>query len=120
MVDSVRNNRTAQRLIDCRVVCDMKRQALSASADAKLTGKIAVCFGSAGPGAVHLLNGLYDAKIDRVPVLASVAQVPTKRMNIDFFQTTDEEPIFDDVYCSSGNTLILIAPEPDPVDVAQG
>ncbi|MCI1902261.1 MAG: pyruvate oxidase [Bifidobacteriaceae bacterium] len=71
--------------------------AIAASADAKLTGKIAVCFGSAGPGAVHLLNGLYDAKIDRVPVLAIVAQVPTKRMNIDFFQAIDEEPIFDDV-----------------------
>lgn len=71
--------------------------AIAASADAKLTGKIAVCFGSAGPGAVHLLNGLYDAKIDRVPVLAIVAQVPTKRMNIDFFQAMDEEPIFDDV-----------------------
>lgn len=71
--------------------------ALAASAAAKLTGKIGVCFGSAGPGAVHLLNGLYDAKSDGVPVLALVAQVPTSRMNRDFFQAMDEEPIFDDV-----------------------
>lgn len=71
--------------------------AIAASADSKLTGKIGVCFGSAGPGAVHLLNGLYDAKVDRTPVLAIVAQVPTSRMNIDFFQAMDEEPIFDDV-----------------------
>lgn len=71
--------------------------AIAASADAKLTGKIGVCFGSAGPGAVHLLNGLYDAKTDGVPVLAIVAQVPTSRMNMDFFQAMDEEPIFDDV-----------------------
>ncbi|WP_262316229.1 pyruvate oxidase [Lacticaseibacillus parakribbianus] len=71
--------------------------ALAAAAEAKLTGQIGVCFGSAGPGAVHLLNGLYDAKIDRVPVLAIVAQVPSKNMNIDFFQAMNEEPIFNDV-----------------------
>lgn len=71
--------------------------ALAAAADAKLTGKIGVTFGSAGPGAVHLLNGLYDAKTDHVPVLAIVAQVPTANMNIDFFQAINEQPIFDDV-----------------------
>ncbi|KRM12221.1 pyruvate oxidase [Lentilactobacillus farraginis] len=71
--------------------------AIAASASAKLTGKVGVCFGSAGPGAVHLLNGLYDAKSDGVPVVALVAQVPTSNMNMDFFQAMDEEPIFDDV-----------------------
>lgn len=71
--------------------------AIAASADYKYTGKIGVCFGSAGPGAVHLMNGLYDAKIGRIPLLAIVAQVPTSRMNMDFFQATDEEPMFDDV-----------------------
>ncbi|KRK97430.1 pyruvate oxidase [Secundilactobacillus odoratitofui DSM 19909 = JCM 15043] len=71
--------------------------AIAASADYKLTGKIGVCFGSAGPGAVHLLNGLYDAKEDGIPMLAIVAQVPSSRMNMDFFQAMDEEPIFDDV-----------------------
>ncbi|MGY5271550.1 pyruvate oxidase [Lactiplantibacillus plantarum] len=71
--------------------------AIADSADYKLTGKIGVCFGSAGPGAVHLLNGLYDAKEDGIPMLAIVAQVPTKRMNMDFFQAMNEEPIFDDV-----------------------
>lgn len=71
--------------------------AIAASADYKLTGKIGVCFGSAGPGAVHLLNGLYDAKEDGIPMLAIVAQVPTKRMNMDFFQAMNEELIFDDV-----------------------
>lgn len=71
--------------------------AIAASATAKLTGKVGVCFGSAGPGAVHLLNGLYDAKSDGVPVVALVAQVPTSNMNMDFFQAMDEEPIFDDV-----------------------
>ncbi|MFC6171298.1 pyruvate oxidase [Loigolactobacillus jiayinensis] len=71
--------------------------ALSAAAESKLTGKLAVTMGSAGPGAVHLLNGLYDAKHDHTPVLALVAQVPQARMNMDFFQAIDEGPIFDDV-----------------------
>ncbi len=71
--------------------------ALAASAEAKLTGRIGVTFGSSGPGAVHLLNGLYDAREDQVPMLALVGQVPTAFMNIDYFQAMDEEPIFADV-----------------------
>lgn len=71
--------------------------AIAASAEAKLTGKIGVCFGSSGPGAVHLLNGLYDAREDGVPVLALVGEVPQQFMNIDFFQAMDEEPMFADV-----------------------
>lgn len=71
--------------------------ALAASAEYKLTGKIAVAFGSAGPGAIHLMNGLYDAKYDHTPMLAIVANVPTSRQNIDFFQAFDEVPWFRDV-----------------------
>lgn len=71
--------------------------ALAAVAEAKLTGKIAVTFGSAGPGAAHLLNALYDAKTDRVPVLALVAQVASSAMNMDSFQELDENPMFQDV-----------------------
>lgn len=71
--------------------------ALAASAEAKLTGKLAVCFGSAGPGAIHLLNGLYDARHDHSPVLALVGQVPLKDMNRDMFQAMNEEPAFIDV-----------------------
>ncbi|KRL01164.1 pyruvate oxidase [Liquorilactobacillus capillatus DSM 19910] len=71
--------------------------ALAAAADAKLTGTIGVTFGSAGPGAVHLLNGLYDAKMDRVPVLAIVGQSATGVMNTNFFQEMNQDPIFADV-----------------------
>lgn len=71
--------------------------ALAAAGEAKLSGKIGVTFGSAGPGAVHLLNGLYDAKHDHAPVLALVAQVPTSDMNTDYFQELNENPIFEDV-----------------------
>lgn len=71
--------------------------ALAAAADAKLTGTIGVSFGSAGPGAVHLLNGLYDAKMDHVPVLAIVGQSATAIMNTNFFQEMNQDPIFADV-----------------------
>ncbi|QAS70370.1 pyruvate oxidase [Oenococcus sicerae] len=71
--------------------------AIAASADAKFTGKIGVAFGSAGPGATHLFNGLYDAKMDHVPVLALVGQVPQATMNTNYFQEMDEVPMFSDV-----------------------
>ncbi|MFB9769821.1 thiamine pyrophosphate-binding protein [Lactiplantibacillus modestisalitolerans] len=71
--------------------------ALAATADAKFNGTIGVSFGSAGPGATHLFNGLYDAKMDHVPVLALVGQVPQPTMNTNYFQEMDETPMFGDV-----------------------
>lgn len=71
--------------------------AIAAAVDAKLTGKIGVCFGSAGPGATHLFNGLYDAKLDKVPVLAIVGQVASTAMNYNSFQEINENPMFTDV-----------------------
>ncbi|MFS8514804.1 MAG: pyruvate oxidase, partial [Planifilum fulgidum] len=60
--------------------------ALAAAAYAKLTGKLGVCMAIAGPGAIHLLNGLYDAKMDRAPVLAITGQVETDLIGTDYFQ----------------------------------
>ncbi|WP_429971698.1 pyruvate oxidase [Fructilactobacillus sp. Tb1] len=71
--------------------------ALAAAAHAKLTGQIGVAFGSAGPGAVNLLNGLYDAKEDHAPVLALVGQVGHDVMNYNYFQEMPEVPMFADV-----------------------
>lgn len=71
--------------------------ALAANADTKLTGTIGVSFASAGPGAVHLLNGLYDAKADHTPVLALVGQAKTEFLNTNFFQEFNEDPMFIDV-----------------------
>lgn len=71
--------------------------AMAAAADAKLTGKIGVCFGSAGPGGTHLINGLYDAREDHVPVLALIGQFGTTGMNMDTFQEMNENPIYADV-----------------------
>lgn len=71
--------------------------AIAAAVDAKLTGKIGVCFGTAGPGATHLFNGLYDAKMDHVPVLALIGQTSSKVMSYDYFQEMNENPMFTDV-----------------------
>ncbi|MCL1898873.1 MAG: pyruvate oxidase [Micrococcales bacterium] len=71
--------------------------AMAASMHAKFTGHVGVCFGSAGPGGTHLLNGLYDAKEDHVPVLAIIGQFGTAGMNMDTFQEINEDPIYSDV-----------------------
>lgn len=71
--------------------------ALAAAMHAKFTGHIGVAFGSAGPGGTHLLNGLYDAREDHVPVLAIVGQFATNGMNMDTFQEMNENPIYADV-----------------------
>ncbi|GAA5344474.1 pyruvate oxidase [Planifilum fimeticola] len=71
--------------------------ALAAAAYAKLTGKLGVCMAIAGPGAIHLLNGLYDAKMDRAPVLAITGQVETDLIGTDYFQEVNLDRLFDDV-----------------------
>lgn len=63
--------------------------AFMASAYAKKTGRLGVCMGTAGPGAIHLLNGLYDAKLDHAPVLAITGQVGLPYLGTDFFQEID-------------------------------
>ena len=80
--------------------------ALAASSEYKVTGKLGVCFGSAGPGAAHLFNGLYDAKFDKTPMLAIVANVPTSKQDIDFFQAFDEDKWFlnASVWCRQAKT----------------
>src|ERR1700749_2977009 len=71
--------------------------AFAASAQAQLKGDLAVCMGTVGPGAIHLLNGLYDAKKSHTPVLAIVGQVPREDIGSDFFQEVDNDALFADV-----------------------
>lgn len=71
--------------------------ALAASMHYKYTGHIGVCFGSAGPGGTHLMNGLYDAREDHVPMLAIIGQFGTDGLNWDTFQEMNENPIYEDV-----------------------
>jgi pyruvate dehydrogenase (quinone) len=71
--------------------------AFAATAQAHLSGTLGVCMGTVGPGSIHLLNGLYDAKKSRVPVLAICGQVPLAEIGSDFFQEVDNDKLFADV-----------------------
>ncbi len=71
--------------------------AFAASAQAKLTGGLAACVGTAGPGAIHLLNGLSDAKLDHAPVLAITGQVATGFIGTQYHQEVRLERLFADV-----------------------
>src|SRR5215469_10841122 len=68
--------------------------AFAAGAEAYLTGRLAVCAGSCGPGNLHLINGLYECHRNRVPVLAIAAQIPTAEMGSGYFQETHPEHLF--------------------------
>ena len=68
--------------------------AFAASGEAAVTGTLAVCAGSCGPGNLHLINGLFDAHRSRVPVLAIAAQIPTAEIGSGYFQETHPESLF--------------------------
>ena len=71
--------------------------AFMACAHAKFTGETGVCLATSGPGAIHLLNGLYDAKMDHVPVVALVGQSATTAIGGDYQQEVDLQSLFKDV-----------------------
>jgi len=73
----------------------------AAAAEAALTGELAVCAGSCGPGNLHLINGLFDANRSRVPVLAIAAQIPREEIGGTYFQETHPDQLFREcsVYC---------------------
>ncbi len=81
--------------------------AFAASAQSQLTEDLAVCMGTVGPGAIHLLNGLYDAKKSHTPVLAICGQVPREEMGSDFFQEVDNDVLFADVsvFCETVTSI---------------
>src|SRR6266567_1342164 len=75
--------------------------AFAAGAQAHLTGELAVCAGSCGPGNMHLINGLYDCHRSRVPVLAIAAQIPSAEIGSGYFQETHPQDLFKECshYC---------------------
>jgi len=75
--------------------------AFAAAGEAALTGELAVCAGSCGPGNLHLINGLFDANRSRVPVLAIAAQIPEEEIGSGYFQETHPQQLFREcsVYC---------------------
>ncbi|WP_124711711.1 ubiquinone-dependent pyruvate dehydrogenase [Mycolicibacterium nivoides] len=80
--------------------------AFAAAADAALTGQLAVCAGSCGPGNLHLINGLFDAQRSRVPVLAVAAHIPRTEIGSEYFQETHPQDLFREcsVYCELVST----------------
>lgn len=80
--------------------------AFAASAEAQLTGRLAVCAGSCGPGHVHLINGLYDAHRSGAPVLAIAAHIPSGEIGTSYFQETHPERLFQECshYCEHLST----------------
>jgi pyruvate dehydrogenase (quinone) len=86
--------------------------AFAAGAEAHLTGELAVCAGSCGPGNLHLINGLFDCHRSGVPVLAIAAHIPSTEIGIDYFQATHPENLFKD--CSHYVELVS-----DPRQLAQ-
>lgn len=80
--------------------------AFAAAADAAVTGRLAVCAGSCGPGNLHLINGLFDAQRSRVPVLALAAHIPRTEIGSEYFQETHPQELFKEcsVYCELVST----------------
>ncbi len=78
----------------------------AAAAEAAVTGQLAVCAGSCGPGNLHLINGLFDANRSRVPVLAIAAQIPREEIGGNYFQETHPQELFRE--CSVYRELVSI------------
>jgi pyruvate dehydrogenase (quinone) len=81
--------------------------AFAAGAEAHLTGELAVCAGSCGPGNLHLINGLFDCHRSRAPVLAIAAHIPSSEIGVDYFQATHPESLFKE--CSHYVELVSTA-----------
>src|SRR5712691_5701466 len=92
LADAVRSSR-----IEWIGVRHEEGAALAASGQAKLTGRLAVCAGTTGPGSTHLVAGLYEAARDHAPVLALSGDMPRKMQGIDYFQSTKPDLLFRDV-----------------------
>ncbi|MEU8894134.1 thiamine pyrophosphate-dependent enzyme [Streptomyces sp. NPDC048442] len=93
LTDAIRSSKSLS-WVGCR---HEEAAAFAAGAQSQLTDTIGVCMGTVGPGAVHLLNGLYDAAKSGTPVLAVAGQVPLSEVGTDYFQEVDNDLLFKDV-----------------------
>ncbi len=113
VVDAVRTTKG----IEWVHVRNEEAAAFAAGAEARLTGRLAVCAGSCGPGNTHLIQGLYDANRDGAPVLAIASHIPSDKIGTGFFQETHPEALFQEAsqFCEMinsgphGATLLHIA-----------
>src|ERR1700691_4734971 len=108
IVDAIRRNEGKLRWVHCR---NEEVAAFAAGADALLSGQIAACAGSCGPGNLHLIQGLYNSHRNRAPVFAIAGQVPTRFLGTEYFQETHPERIFRDCshYCEAAYTAVQAA-----------
>src|SRR5437588_12939064 len=97
VTDAIRRNSKVQ-VIHVR---HEETAAFAAGAEAQLTGKLAACAGSCGPGNLHLINGLFDAHRSNAPVLAIASHIPTTEIGTGYFQETHPEVLFKECshYC---------------------
>jgi pyruvate dehydrogenase (quinone) len=93
-LNGITNSIRATKQIQWIHVRHEETAAFAAGAEAHLTGRLAVCAGSCGPGNLHLINGLYDCHRSRVPVLAIAAQIPSNEIGSGYFQETHPEHLF--------------------------
>ena len=100
VVDAIRRNSA----IDWIHVRHEETAAFAAGAEAQITGKLAACAGSCGPGNLHLINGLYDAHRSMAPVLALASQIPSSEIGLGYFQETHPDRLFQE--CSHYSELI--------------
>jgi thiamine pyrophosphate-dependent acetolactate synthase large subunit-like protein len=100
--ESLRTHRDKIKFIQCR---HEESAAFAACGYAKFTGRLGVCFATSGPGAVHLLNGLYDAKLDHAPVLAITGHTYHDQIGTFFQQEIDILTLYEDV--AAYNQMIL-------------
>lgn len=107
VVDAIRRARKDGADIQWVHVRHEEAAAFAAAAEAELTGTLAVCAGSCGPGNLHLINGLYDANRSRVPVLAIASHIPSAQIGTQFFQETHPDRLF--VECSVYSEMISSA-----------
>lgn len=107
VVDAVRRARKDGADLQWVHVRHEEAAAFAAAAEAEITGSLAVCAGSCGPGNLHLINGLYDANRSRVPVLAIASHIPSAQIGTQYFQETHPDRLF--VECSVYSELISSA-----------
>ncbi|BFI74566.1 thiamine pyrophosphate-dependent enzyme [Sulfurisphaera ohwakuensis] len=93
LVDAIRKNKEIEYI----QVRHEEGAAFAASVESKLTGNVTACMGTSGPGSIHLLNGLYDAKMDHAPVVALTGQIESDMLGHDYFQEVNLVKLFDDV-----------------------
>ncbi|QQR99419.1 MAG: pyruvate dehydrogenase [Austwickia sp.] len=118
IVDAVRRTGgSAKGGIDWVHVRHEEAAAFAAAADAQLTGGLAVCAGSCGPGNLHLINGLYDANRSGAPVLAIASHIPSPQIGMAYFQETHPDRLFSE--CSVYSEMVTHpAQSPRVVDSA--